>query len=186
MDAIRKTFAQEVAAALAKYPPQRRASAVIELLYLAQAAYGRVTTAAVNEVAGILQLDPTHVRSLVGFYGLISEAPQGTYVVHLCTDLPCALRGAEQLVPRLCDELGTEEGGTSADGLFTLHTAKCVGACDRAPVMQVNLEYFHDLTPERVSEIVADLRRRAAGGPPRRPPFGYGPPSQIAGGAGDG
>jgi NADH-quinone oxidoreductase subunit E len=179
MDLLRRTFPREVADAIAKYPPGRQASAVLNLLYLAQAAYGRLTPEAVGEVAEVLEMDPTQVRGLVGFYTLLLEEPHGGYVVQYCNDLPCALRGADDFLPVLCDRLGTAPGGTSADGLFTLQTVMCLAACDRAPMMQVNLEYVYDLTPESLEALVADLRARAAANPPRRPPFGFGPPSEM-------
>jgi len=180
MSLLQRTFPNEVQSAIAGYPPGRQASAVLRLLYLAQAAYGRVTAEAIEEVASILDMDPTHVRGLVGFYTLFLEHPHGGYVVQFCNDLPCALRGAEDFLPTLERKLGCRAGETSADGLFTLECVMCLAACDRAPMMQVNLEYFHDLTPERLDEIVSDLRAKAAAGPPRRPPFGFGPPSEIA------
>lgn len=185
MDLLQRTYADEIRAAVAKYPPGRQASAVLEILYLAQAAYGHLTAEAIAEVAEVLEIDPTRVRGLVGFYTLLMAEPHGGYVVHYCTDLPCSLRGAEALLPELCDKLGAEVGGTSPDGLFTVRTVMCLGACDRAPLMQVNLEYFHELTPAKLDEIVSDLRRRAANNPARRPPLGFGPPAQIQEPGGD-
>jgi NADH-quinone oxidoreductase subunit E len=176
-DLLQRTFPDEVRAAIARYPDGRQASAVLSLLYLAQAAYGQVSDAAVREVAAILDMDATHVHGLVGFYTLFYDRPHGAFVIHYCNDLPCALRGADDLLTRLCARLGLQPGETSADGLFTLETVKCLAACDRAPLMQVNLEYFYDLTDERLDEIIADLRAIAAAEPPRRPPYGYGPPS---------
>lgn len=179
MTLLQSTFPTEIQSAIAKYPPGRQASAVLSLLYLAQAAYGRLTAEAIAEVAEILEIDPTHVRGLVGFYSLFYEEAHGGYVVHYCNDLPCALRGAQAFLPVVEEKLGCKAGETSADGLFTLECVMCLAACDRAPMMQVNLEYFCDLTPERLDEIVADLRVRAAANPSRRAPFGFGPPSEI-------
>lgn len=179
MDLLQRRFQDEIRAAIADYPEGRQASAVLRLLYLAQAAYGHLTPEAIEEVAGLLEIDPTQVRGVAGFYTLFYEQPQGDFVVQYCTDLPCALRGAEALLPLLGELLGCAPGETSADGRFSLECVMCLAACDRAPMMQVNLEYFHDLTPERLAEIVATLRAKAAGDPPRRPPFGLGPPSEI-------
>jgi NADH-quinone oxidoreductase subunit E len=127
-------------------------------------------------------METTQVRGLVGFYSLLMDKPHGGWVIHLCTDLPCALMGAEDFREVLEELLGCRAGTTSDDGLFTLHECMCLGACDRAPLMQVNLEYFYDLTRERLAEIVDDLRSRAESDLKRRPPFGFGPPSDIAGG----
>jgi NADH-quinone oxidoreductase subunit E len=178
---LRAAYGAEVERALAKYPPERTASAAIELLYLAQAAYGHLTAEAIEEVAEVLGLDPTHVRGLAGFYSLLRERPHGGYVIHVCTDLPCALRGAEELLERLCERLGIRPGQTTADGLFTVEAVMCLAACDRAPLMQVNLEYHYDLDDAALDAILADLRRVAAGAG-RRPPFGFGPPSEPVSG----
>jgi len=181
MGLLQQTFPSEMAAAIAKYPDGRSASAVLNLLYLAQAAYGRITAEAIEEVAQALAMDPTQVRGVVGFYTLLKEEPHGKYVVHYCTDLPCALRGAEAFKGEVCRAFGAGFGETSADGLFSLEEAMCLADCDRAPMMQVNLEYVHDLTAESLDALVADLRARAADAPPPRAPFGYGPPSEIGG-----
>lgn len=181
MGLLHQTFPEEVAAAIAKYPEGRQASAVLNLLYLAQTAYGRITAEAVAEVAEALDMDPTQVRGVVGFYTLIKEAPHGKFVVHYCTDLPCALRGAEAFKGAVCRAFGAEFGQTSADGLFSLEEAMCLADCDRAPMMQVNLEYFHELTPASLDALVAGLRARAAAGAAPRAPFGFGPPSEMAG-----
>jgi NADH-quinone oxidoreductase subunit E len=177
---MRRTFPDEVDDALARYPVGREASAVLSLLYLAQAAYGYLTDEAIAEVASTVGLPPTHVRGLAGFYTLLYERPTGGYVIHFCTDLPCALRGAEPMLDRLCAKLGIEPGETTADGLFTVEAVMCLAACDRAPMMQVNLEYYEDLTDERLDEIIADLRERASSSALRRPPLGFGPPSEMA------
>lgn len=179
MTGLESAYPTEVAEILAKYPVGASASAAVELLYLAQAHYGHLTGNAIADVAELVALEPTQVRGLVGFYSLLYDEPQGGFVVHLCTDLPCALRGAERIRAVLVEALGCDVGDTSDDGLFTLHECMCLAACDRAPVAQVNLEYFYDLTPELVHDLVADLRRRADGGLARRPPFGYGPPSEA-------
>lgn len=181
-DRLQRAFGPEVKAAVAKYPSGRQASAVLDLLYLAQAAYGRITTEAIDEVASVLQMDPTQVRGVAGFYSLFKEEPHGAFVVHYCTDLPCALRGAEAFLPRVCRAFGVAKAGeTSPDGLFSVEEAMCLAACDRAPMMQVNLSYFHDLNDARLDEIVTALRARAAEGRTAGAPFGVGSVADIAG-----
>jgi len=180
-DRLQRAFAAEIAAAVAKYPAGRQASAVLDLLYLAQAAYGRITTEAIEEVASVLEMDPTQVRGVVGFYSLFKEEPHGRFVIHYCTDLPCALRGAEAFLPRVCRAFGVAgPGETSPDGLFSVEEAMCLAACDRAPMMQVNLSYFHDLTDERLDGIVAALKAKAAAGEAVGPPFGFGSVRDVA------
>jgi NADH-quinone oxidoreductase subunit E len=181
-DRLQRAFAADVQAAIAKYPADRKASAVLDLLYMAQAAYGRVTTEAIEEVAALLEMDPTQVRGVVGFYSLFKEEPHGRMVVHYCTDLPCALRGAEAFLPEVCRAFGVAKPGeTSPDGLFSVEEAMCLAACDRAPMMQVNLSYFHDLTPERLDGIVTALRAKAAARPGPGAPYGLGSVADVAG-----
>lgn len=180
-DRLQRAFAADVQAAIAKYPADRKASAVLDLLYMAQAAYGRVTTEAIEEVASLLEMDPTQVRGVVGFYSLFKEEPHGRMVVHYCTDLPCALRGAEAFLPEVCRAFGVAKPGeTSADGLFSVEEAMCLAACDRAPMMQVNLSYFHDLTLERLDGIVTALRAKAEGQSEPGAPYGLGSVADIA------
>jgi NADH-quinone oxidoreductase subunit E len=180
MGLLQQRYGDEVRAAVGRYPDGRQASAVLRVLYLAQAAYGHLSDAAIAEVAEVLDMSPTHVRGLVGFYTLFYEAPHGGYVLHVCTDLPCALRGADELLDRLCERVGARPGETSADGLFTVEKVMCLAACDRAPVLQVNLEYVYDLTDEQLDGLLDGLRRRAAQPGRRRcPPFGFGPPSEM-------
>lgn len=170
---------------MAKYPAGRQAAAVLELLYLAQAAYGRLNDDAVSEVSEVLGVEATQVRSLIGFYTLLYDRPHGRFVVHYCNDLPCALAGSGELLGHLSAQLGCAPGETSDDGLFSLECVMCLAACDKAPMMQVNLEYFEDLTAERIDELVAELRALAKAAPERRPPFGVGPPTEAAGGQDD-
>ena len=132
-----------------------------------------------HEVAGIVDVDPTHVQGLVGFYTLFFDEPHGQYVVQYCNDLPCALRGADEFLEVVAEKLGCRPGETSDDGMFTLETVMCLAACDKAPMMQVNLEYFEDLDEAKLDALVAEWREKAAGSPERRVPFGLGPPSKI-------
>ncbi len=183
MGLLERRFPTEVKDAIANYPAGREASAVLRLLFLAQAAYGRVTPEAVAEVATLLDMDPTQVQGVVGFYSLFKEEPHGRFVIHYCTDLPCILRGAGAFLPEVCRAFGTKMGETSEDGLFSLEEGMCLAACDRAPMMQVNLEYMHDLTPDSLNAIVRGLREQAAADPAPAAPYGYGPPSEITEGS---
>src|SRR5882672_8215360 len=127
-DRIEKIFA--------KYPDRR--SAVMPLLYVAQEEYGWVTPEAVDEIAQLCEIDRTQVNSIAGFYTMYRESPKGKYWLQVCTDLACALRGAEQFHKDLKAELGVEEGGTTDDGLFTVEHVMCLAACDKAPMLQCN------------------------------------------------
>ncbi len=154
-------YKDRIDAILAKYPEKR--SAVMPLLYLAQEEYGYITAEAVREVADICGIDPTQVYALTGFYTMFYEKPKGKYLLQVCTDLPCALRGAEEFYQSLREYLGIEgDSGTTEDGLFTLERVMCLAACDRAPVMQVNFEYHENLNKELARALIDELRARAA------------------------
>ena len=164
MPVLLDKYAAEIDAIVARYPPEHKRSAVLPLLYLAQREYGYCSTAAMREVAGILGLDPTEVRSIVGFYTLYFERPVGRHYVHICNDLPCALRGADRFVHDVCARLRLDEqrvahgGDTTADGMFTVEAVMCLAACDKAPCAQIDLEYAENLTPETLGAILDDLR----------------------------
>lgn len=159
MPTLRHKAKYEIDAILSKYPTKR--SAVLPLCHLAQKEYGYMTPEAVREVAEILELDPTEVQGLIGFYTLLHENPTGQYVIEVCDDLPCSLRGADQFVDHVCKKLGVQIGETTNDGLFTAQTVMCVAACDKAPVAQVNLEYHENLDADKFDELVERLRGAA-------------------------
>ncbi len=160
---LRDKYGPEIDAVLARYAQRR--SAVLPLLYIAQDEYGHLTDAAIREVAGILELPPTDVFEVVGFYSLYYSKPVGTWVLQVCDDVPCCFLGAEDLVHRLEQKLGIQVDQTTADGMFTLQRVKCLADCDRAPMLQANLEYYRDLdTPEKVDALLTELRQRAASG----------------------
>lgn len=155
-------YTEEINAILAKYPDRR--SAVLPIMYLAQEAYGFMNHEAMRDVASVLGLDPTHVLSLAGFYSLYYEEPVGTYVLEICNDLPCALRGADEFVEMACHKLGVGVEETTADGMFTIKTVMCLAACDKAPMMQVNLKYEENLDEEKFDALITRLRSQAENG----------------------
>ena len=161
---LAEKYQAEIGAILAKYPPEQKRSAVLSLLYLAQKEYGYVTPEARDEVADLLDLEPTQVGSLVGFYTLFYDRPGGKHRIQICTDLPCALRGAEQFASGVCDKLGVKLGETAADGLFTVEAVMCLAACDRAPMFQLQnrdgLSYHENQTVESAMKLVEQLRQK--------------------------
>lgn len=159
---IAEKYAEEIEGILARFPHKK--SAVLPLMHLAQQEYGYMSDAAMREVADILDLDPTHILSLAGFYSLFHEEPTGKYVLEICNDLACALRGADDFVEIVCRKLDVPVGGTTEDGLFTVQTAMCLGACDRAPMLQYNLKFAEYLNEEKFDELVAYLREEATSG----------------------
>jgi NADH-quinone oxidoreductase subunit E len=150
---------QELAQILKKYPDKR--SAVLSALYIAQRDKNYLAEADLDDVAEALDMSVTDVHAIAGFYTLLRTEPTGKYLLQVCTDLPCALRGAEDFYRRLCGRLGLPpEGGTTADGLFTVEAVVCLAACHRAPVAQINLEYHEHLTDEKMDAIIAELREK--------------------------
>jgi len=145
---------------LAKYETKR--SAVMPLLYIAQEEYGWVNQAGIEEVARLLDLDPTQVKSIAGFYTMYSEKPKGKYWLQVCTDLPCALKGADDFHAWLKEELGVDEGGTTADGIFTVEHVMCLAACDKAPLLQCNFHYVEGLDKPKMRALLAKWRSEAA------------------------
>lgn len=154
------THRDEIASIVARFASRR--SAVLPLLYIAQDTYGHLTPEAIREVAAILDLPATDVFEVVGFYTLYYNRPVGTWMLQVCDDVPCCYLGAEELVEALKQTLGIAEDETTADGMFTLQRVKCLAACDRAPVVQANLDYLYDVTAEKAGPLLADLRARAA------------------------
>ena len=120
-------------------------------LYLAQRDKNLLDADDIEAVAEALEIETTHVHSIIGFYTLFRKEPVAKYMVQVCTDLPCALRGAEDFYKRLCERMDLgPKGGTTEDNLFTVEEVVCLAACDKAPCMQINLEYFEDLTDEQI------------------------------------
>jgi NADH-quinone oxidoreductase E subunit len=144
-----------------KYPPERRKSAVLAALYLVQEQQGYLTASALRHVAEFLRITPAEVEDVASYYVMFFKAPVGKYVLQVCRTLSCALAGAERVVEALSDKLGIELGGTDPSGMFTLMEFECLGACDRAPIVMVNNEYWHEkATPESCARLVDDLKAR--------------------------
>jgi NADH-quinone oxidoreductase subunit E len=159
---IAEKYAAEIEKLVTRFPDKK--SAVLHLMHLAQHEYGYMSEEAMREVAAILDLDPTHVLSLAGFYSLFYERPVGKYVLEVCNDLACALRGADAFVELASRKLDIPVEGTTNDGLFTLKTVMCLGACDRAPMLQCNLKFEENLDEARFDALLARLRGEAAAG----------------------
>lgn len=157
---LKDTYAEQIAKIFAKYPDKR--SAIMPLLYLAQEHYGYVSPEGIDEVAELCEIDPTQVKSIAGFYTMYRETPKGKYWLQVCTDLPCALVGADKFHHDLLDYLGIEEGGTTPDGLFTVEHVMCLAACDRAPMLQCNFRYVENLDMEKMKALIEQWRAEAA------------------------
>lgn len=159
---IKETHAAEIEAIVARYPSPT--SAVLPLLYIAQESYGYLSRDAIREVAEILHMPYTDVFEIVGFYTLFYDRPVGKWMLQVCDDVPCCYLGAEELIAALKQKLNIREEGTTQDGMFTLQRVKCLAACDKAPLLQANLEYVYNVTPERVDALLNELRARTERG----------------------
>jgi NADH-quinone oxidoreductase subunit E len=155
-------YPREVELILSKYPPEEKRAAVMPLLYLAQREMGYVKKQALADIGEILDLSTTDVVSIVGFYTLYHEHPGGRYRIQVCNDLPCALRGADEFLEKLCENLGIRVGETSQDGLVTVEAVMCLAACDKAPMFQVQtgegIHYHENQSVESALKLVEDWR----------------------------
>src|SRR5579864_6267124 len=145
-----------------RYPADRRRSAVLPALYLAQVQQGYITANAIRHVAALLGMTRADVEDVVSFYTMFYRRPVGKFVLNVCRTLTCALNGAERVTEELSAKLGIEPGQTDATGTFTLMEVECLGACDRAPVVMVNDDWHECLKPEAVSKLIDDLRARGS------------------------
>jgi len=164
VNALLDKYPDEIKAILAKYPPDEagKRSAVMPLLYLAQHDSGYVTREAIRQIAEICEITTTEVASLIGFYTLYHGEPSGKLRVQVCTDLPCALRGAEQFLNSLCENLGIKVGETTTDGKVMVEAVMCLAGCHNAPMFQVQspegIEYHENQTIESALEVINKLR----------------------------
>ncbi|KAK8126112.1 NADH dehydrogenase flavoprotein 2 [Apiospora kogelbergensis] len=151
---------------LKRYPPQYKKAAVMPLLDLGQRQHGFCSISVMNEVARVLEMPPMRVYEVASFYTMYNRTPVGKFHVQVCTTTPCQLGGcgSDVIVKAVKEELGVSHGGeTTADGLFTFIEVECLGACVNAPMVQINDDYYEDLTPETTKQLLKALRESASG-----------------------
>jgi len=154
-DATRTRFAREVA----KYPADQKQSAVMACLAIVQQEEGFVSAESEKIVADYLGMPPIAVHEVTTFYNMYNQQPLGKFKFNVCTNLPCQLRDGQHALEHLCRKLGVEEGGTTADGLFTVQKSECLGACADAPVMLVNdRQMVSFMNDARLDELVDALK----------------------------
>lgn len=146
-----------IAREIAKYPPQRKASAVMAALRIAQDEYGWLSEPLMDYVAQLLGMRPIEVYEVATFYTMYDLKPVGKHQISVCTNVSCMLNGAGQVVKHLENRLGIRLGETTADGRFTLKEAECLAACGGAPMFMLDKTYYENLTPERIDEILGSL-----------------------------
>ncbi len=143
---------------IARYPAGRARSALLPLLYLAQSEHGYVSSEAMGEIAGLLELTRAEVAAVSTFYTMFKRHPQGKWLVSICTQPSCTLAGANEIKARLEQDCGISCGGTTGDGMVSLEEVECLCACDGAPVVSVNYENYERIDAEQMASIVRTLR----------------------------
>ena len=149
---------------LTKYPPEQKRSAVLAALYLVQEQEGYLTASGMRHVAGILDMTPAEVEDVATYYVMFFREKVGQYVLQVCRTLSCALAGAERVTEALSAKLGIKVGETDASGLFTLLEFECLGACDRAPIVMVNNEHWHErVRAEDAGRLIDEIKSKGQG-----------------------
>ncbi|GAO41490.1 NADH-quinone oxidoreductase subunit NuoE [Flavihumibacter petaseus] len=159
------TFSEErlnqVKKIVARYPEGKQKSALIPVLHLAQEEYGWLSAETMDYVASLLQLEPIEVYEVATFYSMFNLKPVGKYLFEVCQTGPCMISGADNIIDYIKQRLGISIGETTPDGLFTLKTVECLGACGYAPMMQLGKHFREHLTREKVDQIIENCRKEA-------------------------
>lgn len=140
---------------LSRYP--QKEAAILPILHLAQREFGSISEEEEKLVAGILGIKPIKVREVLSFYTMFNREPVGKYHIQVCSNLSCTIMGVENLIDYLTEKLGIRSGETTPDKRFTLTTVECLGACEQAPCMMINFEFYGDLDREKIDEILDKL-----------------------------
>lgn len=149
----------EIDRELAKYPPDRRQSALSAALRIAQEEHNWLSSELIELVAGLIGVPAVRAYEVATFYSMYDMQPVGQHKICVCTNISCMLRGSDSIVSHLQQKLGVRFGETTADGKFTLKEVECLAACAGAPMMQIDRDYFENLTPQRVDEILDAIEK---------------------------
>ena len=168
MNSLAKKYPEEVARILAQYPDEHKQAAILPLLHLAQREAGFISQADMGDVAELAGVSITETVSIVGYYSLFHDHPEGKIRLQVCTDVACLLRGAANYLASLSAGLGIKPGETTPDGLVTLEEVKCLAACDRAPMFQSqigdSIEYHENQTAEKTLDWLQSMSASIKGG----------------------
>ena len=163
MNSFSESKMQEVKRLIARYPEGKQKSALIPLLHLAQEEFGGwLSTDSMDYVASLLNIEPIEVYEVATFYSMYNLQPVGKYVFEVCQTGPCMITGSDKIIEYIKKRLAINVGETTPDGLFTLKTVECLGACGYAPMMQLGKHYREHLTPEKVDQIIEECTRLAS------------------------
>ena len=150
---------QEVARQIAKFPEEKQKSALLSVLHLAQAHFGYLSEPVMDYVARLLHILPIEVYEVATFYSMYDTQPVGKVKLEVCRTGPCMIEGAEKIVSYIENKLGIKDGETTADGIFTLKTVECLGACGYAPMLQAGEKFHEHLTEAKVDELIEQYRK---------------------------
>ena len=154
---------KEVEQIIQRYPEGKQKSALIPVLHLAQEEFGGWLSAeTMDYVASVLNLEPIEVYEVATFYSMYNLKPVGRYLFEVCQTGPCMLNGSDNIIKYIFENLGIRPGETTSDGMFTLKTVECLGACGYAPMMQLGKNFREHLTKEKVDSIIEECRSKAA------------------------
>jgi NADH-quinone oxidoreductase subunit E len=145
------------------YPKGRQRSAVVPMLLYAQDEVGHVSRELIEEVAHRCGITPMQVDEVIGYYSMLHRKPLGKFHIQVCTNVSCMLVGGQDLYEHAERRLGIGNKQVTADGLFSLEEVECMGACSWAPAIQVNYDFEHKVTPERLDQLIEDLRAAQSG-----------------------
>lgn len=148
----------EVDRHIAKYPPERKRSAILPVMFIVQRELGWMTPEGVNYVAKKLEIEVTDVWEVGTFYSMINMRPVGKHHLQICKTLSCKIMGEPKITEHICNRLGIHAGETTPDGEFTISMVECLGSCGTAPMMQVGFDYHENLTTEKVDKILDSLK----------------------------
>jgi len=152
---ISETLKMRIEGLVARYP--KKQAAVLPVIHLIQREFGYISEEQERWVADLLEINPVRVREVVTFYSMISQKRLGKYHIQVCSNLTCSLMGAESLIEYLTEKLGIKPGETTEDGKFTLTTVECLGACEQAPGMMINDDFYGRLNKEKLDKILREL-----------------------------
>jgi len=154
---------KEVETIISRYPAGKQKSALLPVLHLAQQEFGGwLSSDTMDYVAALLKIEPIEVYEVATFYSMYNLKPVGKYMFEVCQTGPCMINGSDTIIKYINEKLGIKPGETTGDGLFTLKTVECLGACGYAPMMQMGKTFREHLTKDKIDAIVEECRSKAA------------------------
>jgi len=159
---LSETLQRKFDEVIARYPVKR--SAIVPLLLFAQDEIGHITDEAIEEIARRVEVRPIEVVEDIGYYSMLRRHHIGRYNLQVCTNVSCLLRGGEAILSHCQQRLGIGHKQTTPDGLFSLEEVECLGACCGAPAMQLNYDFYENLTPQKIDQLIEDLKKDGAAG----------------------